>query len=33
METLYLQRDAYHGDWNYTLIPRGRLPLTEAVVS
>ena len=33
METLYLQRDAFHGDWNYTLIPRERLPLTEAVVS
>ncbi len=33
METLYLQRDAFHGDWNYTLIPRERLPLAEAVVS
>lgn len=33
METLYLQRDAFHGDWNYTLIPRERLPLTESVVS
>jgi hypothetical protein len=33
METLYLRRDAFHGDWNYTLIPRERLPLTEAVVS
>jgi len=27
MEALYLQRDAFHGDWNYTLIPRERLPL------
>jgi hypothetical protein len=27
MEALYLQRDAFHGDWNYTLIPRQRLPL------
>jgi hypothetical protein len=33
METLYLQRDAFHGDWNYTLIPRQRLPLADAVVS
>jgi len=33
METLYLQRDAFHGDWNYTLLPRQRLALTEAVVS
>ncbi len=33
METLYLQRDAFHGDWNYTLIPRQRLPLVDAVVS
>ena len=27
MEALYLQRDAFHGDWNYTLIPRELLPL------
>lgn len=33
MATLHLQRDAYHGEWNYTLIPRERLPLIEAVVS
>lgn len=33
MATLYLQRDTFHGDWNYTLIPRERLPLAEAVVS
>lgn len=33
METLYIRRDAFHGDWNYTLIPRERLPLAEAVVS
>ena len=33
MEALYLERDAFHGDWNYTLIPRERLPLSEAVVS
>jgi hypothetical protein len=33
METLYLQRDAFHGEWNYTLIPRERFPLTVSVVS
>jgi hypothetical protein len=33
MATLYLRPDAFHGDWNYTLIPRERLPLSEAVVS
>ena len=33
METLYLQRDAFHGEWNYALLPRQRLPLTEVVVS
>lgn len=33
MEALYLDRDAVHGGWNYTLIPRERLPLPEAVVS
>ena len=33
METLYLRRDDFHGDWNYTLLPRERLSLTEAVVS
>jgi hypothetical protein len=33
MATLYLQRDAYHGEWNHTLIPRERLSLPESVVS
>jgi hypothetical protein len=33
MATLYLRRDAFHGDWNYSLIPRERLPLADAVVS
>jgi hypothetical protein len=33
MKTLYLQRDDFHGDWNYMLLPRQRLPLSEAVVS
>jgi hypothetical protein len=26
MKTLYLERDAFHGDWNYTLLPRLMLP-------
>jgi transposase len=26
METLYLERDAFHGEWNYTLLPRLMLP-------
>jgi hypothetical protein len=25
METLYLQRSAFHGEWNYALLPRQRL--------
>jgi len=33
MKTLHLQRDAFHGEWNYALLPRPRLPLPEAVVS
>ena len=33
MQTLYLTRDDFHGEWNYSLLPRQRLPLTGAVVS
>jgi hypothetical protein len=33
MGTLYLRTDPFHGEWNYTLLPRDRLPLTEVVVS
>jgi hypothetical protein len=33
MKTLYHQPDAFHGEWNYSLLPRQRLPLTEAVIS
>ncbi len=33
MATLYLRPDAFHGEWNYSLLPRQRLPLAEAVVS
>jgi hypothetical protein len=32
METLHLQRDSFHGEWNYTLIPRPMLP-QERVIS
>ena len=27
MATLYLRHDAFHGEWNYALLPRERLPL------
>jgi hypothetical protein len=33
MKSLHLQRDDFHGEWNYALLPRQRLPLIEAVVS
>ena len=33
MKTLHHQPDAFHGEWNYSLLPRQRLPLTEAVIS
>ncbi len=33
MKTLYLEADQFHGEWNYSLLPRQRLPLAEAVVS
>ncbi len=33
MERLYHQPDSFHGEWNYSLLPRQRLPLTEAVIS
>jgi len=26
METIYLRRDAFHGEWNYSLLPRLMLP-------
>ena len=25
MQTLYLRPDAFHGEWNYSLLPRQRL--------
>ena len=33
METLHLRKEAFHGEWNYSLLPRQRLPLTEDVIS
>jgi len=33
MKTLYLRKDPFHGEWNYSLLPRQRLPLSEAVIS
>jgi hypothetical protein len=33
MDTLHLRPDAFHGEWNYSLLPRQRLPLTEPVDS
>jgi hypothetical protein len=27
-EALYLQRDAFHGEWNYALLPRTELPVS-----
>ncbi len=29
MDTLHLRPDAFHGEWNYSLLPRLMLPLTE----
>jgi hypothetical protein len=33
MGTLYLRTDLFHGEWNYSLLPRQRLLLTDQVVS
>lgn len=33
METLNLRREAFHGDWNYSLLPRPSLPSIAALVS
>ena len=33
METLYLRPDAFHGEWNYSLLPRQRLLPTELIIS
>ena len=28
LETLHLRREAFHGEWNYSLLPRPALPQT-----
>jgi transposase len=33
METLYLRPDAFHGEWNYSLLPRQRLLTAEQLIS
>jgi len=33
MRSLHLRRDDFHGEWNYSLLPRQRLSLTESVIS
>jgi transposase len=33
METLYLRPEAFHGEWNYTLLPRQRLLSPDQVIS
>ncbi len=33
MGTLYLRPDAFHGEWNYSLLPRRRLLPSEQVIS
>jgi hypothetical protein len=33
METLYLRQDAFHGEWNYSLLPRQRLLPPDQVIS
>ena len=33
IETLYLQRDAFHGEWNYSLLPRQRLIEYKPVIT
>lgn len=32
IETLYLRRDTFHGEWNYSLLPRPRLIQNEPVI-
>jgi transposase len=33
MEALQLVRDAFHGEWNYSLLPRVRLPASQSVIA
>ena len=32
METLHLRREAFHGEWNYSLLPRPRLLATDSII-
>ncbi|MBI2764272.1 MAG: ISAzo13 family transposase, partial [Chloroflexi bacterium] len=32
MEALNLRRDSFHGEWNYSLFPRRRLPDTDSFI-
>ena len=32
LETLYLRRDAFHGEWNYSLLPRQRLIQNKPII-
>lgn len=33
METLHLRRERFHGDWNYSLLPRPHLPAIDSIIS
>ncbi len=33
IEALYLRRDAFHGEWNYSLLPRQSLPQHKPVIT
>jgi transposase len=33
MEALHLRTDAFHGEWNYSLVPRQRLPSSDSIIS
>ena len=33
MDTVHLRPGAFHGEWNYSLLPRQRLPLAEPIDS
>ncbi len=33
LDTIHLRKDPFHGDWNYTLVPRPALVPTETTVS
>ena len=33
IDTLYLRRDAFHGEWNYSLLPRQRLGTNKPVIT